>query len=153
MERNRFANSEHSPIARLRDGWRRAIDLDLEDMAPTVLERISRGADGWLARAAGPTNGVVGDWAQIAAPRGTRPDKQLAIVIQPLQVSGDPTEFLILFWSSWIVFNEANKSAIWFLDLYSRAHQTHGLVDPAPFWSCQAAAPVRAEPAVELMVE
>src|SRR5215467_6477596 len=34
--------------------------------------------------------------------------KQLAIVVQPLQVSSDPTEFLVLFWSSRIVFNEAN---------------------------------------------
>jgi alkanesulfonate monooxygenase SsuD/methylene tetrahydromethanopterin reductase-like flavin-dependent oxidoreductase (luciferase family) len=34
-------------------------------MAPTVLERIRRRADGWLARAAGSTNGVIGDWAQI----------------------------------------------------------------------------------------
>src|SRR5208282_3774493 len=58
--------------------------------------------------------------------------KQLAIVVQPLQVSGDPTEFLVLFWSLRIVFNEANKPAIWCLDLYSGAHQTHGLVDPAP---------------------
>ena len=34
-------------------------------MAPTVLERICRRADGWLARAAGSTNGVIGDWAHI----------------------------------------------------------------------------------------
>jgi len=34
-------------------------------MPPTVLERICRRADGWLARAAGSTNGVIGDWAQI----------------------------------------------------------------------------------------
>jgi hypothetical protein len=34
-------------------------------MAPTVLERICRRADGWLARAAGSTSGVIGDWAQI----------------------------------------------------------------------------------------
>src|SRR5215813_9049009 len=61
-----------------------------------------------------------------------RASKQLAIVVKPLQVSGDPTEFLIFFWSSWIVFNEANKPAIGFLDLYSRPHQTHRLVDPAP---------------------
>src|SRR5215813_4814226 len=46
--------------------------------------------------------------------------KQLTIVIQPLQVSSDPTEFLVFFWSSWIVFNEANKPAIRGLDLYSR---------------------------------
>jgi hypothetical protein len=30
-----------------------------------VLERICRRADSWLARAAGSTNGIIGDWAQI----------------------------------------------------------------------------------------
>jgi hypothetical protein len=34
-------------------------------MAPTVLERNYRRADSWLARAAGSTNGVIGDWVQI----------------------------------------------------------------------------------------
>jgi alkanesulfonate monooxygenase SsuD/methylene tetrahydromethanopterin reductase-like flavin-dependent oxidoreductase (luciferase family) len=34
-------------------------------VAPTVLVRICRRADGWLARAAGSTNGVIGDWARI----------------------------------------------------------------------------------------
>src|SRR4051794_41979719 len=34
-------------------------------MAPTVLERICRHADGWLARAAGSMDSVIADWAQI----------------------------------------------------------------------------------------
>src|SRR5258706_7482696 len=38
---------------------------DPEHMAPTVLERICRRADGWLARAAGSTDSVIADWAQI----------------------------------------------------------------------------------------
>jgi probable F420-dependent oxidoreductase len=38
---------------------------DPEIMAPTVLERICRRADGWLARAAGSTDSVIADWAQI----------------------------------------------------------------------------------------
>jgi probable F420-dependent oxidoreductase len=38
---------------------------DPEAMAPTVLERICRRADGWLARAAGSTDSVIADWAQI----------------------------------------------------------------------------------------
>lgn len=38
---------------------------DPETMAPTVLERICRRADGWLARAAGTTDSVIADWAQI----------------------------------------------------------------------------------------
>lgn len=40
---------------------------DPENMAPTVLERICRRSDGWLARAAGSTDSVIGDWAQIQA--------------------------------------------------------------------------------------
>lgn len=42
-----------------------ALSPDPDDMAPTVLERICRRADGWLARAAGSTAGVVADWRQI----------------------------------------------------------------------------------------
>jgi probable F420-dependent oxidoreductase len=38
---------------------------DPENMAPTVLERICRHGDGWLARAAGSTDSVIADWAQI----------------------------------------------------------------------------------------
>ena len=38
---------------------------DPEIMAPTVLERICRHADGWLARAAGSMDSVIADWAQI----------------------------------------------------------------------------------------
>jgi probable F420-dependent oxidoreductase len=38
---------------------------DPEAMAPSVLERICRRADGWLARAAGSTDSVIADWAQI----------------------------------------------------------------------------------------
>jgi probable F420-dependent oxidoreductase len=38
---------------------------DPEVMASTVLERICRRADGWLARAAGSTESVIADWAQI----------------------------------------------------------------------------------------
>jgi probable F420-dependent oxidoreductase len=38
---------------------------DPETMAPTVLERICRYGDGWLARAAGSTDSVIADWAQI----------------------------------------------------------------------------------------
>jgi probable F420-dependent oxidoreductase len=40
---------------------------DPEAMAPTVLERICRRGDGWLARAAGSTDSVISDWAQIQA--------------------------------------------------------------------------------------
>ena len=39
---------------------------DPETIAPTVLERICRRADGWLARAAGSNASVIADWAQIA---------------------------------------------------------------------------------------
>ena len=38
---------------------------DPETMAPSVLERICRRADGWLARAAGSTDSVIADWALI----------------------------------------------------------------------------------------
>jgi probable F420-dependent oxidoreductase len=38
---------------------------DPENMAPTVLERICRHGDGWLARAAGSTDSVIADWARI----------------------------------------------------------------------------------------
>lgn len=38
---------------------------DPENMARTVLERICRKGDGWLARAAGSTDSVISDWAQI----------------------------------------------------------------------------------------
>ncbi len=38
---------------------------DPETMAPTVLERICRRADGWLARAAGSNDSVIADWRQI----------------------------------------------------------------------------------------
>jgi alkanesulfonate monooxygenase SsuD/methylene tetrahydromethanopterin reductase-like flavin-dependent oxidoreductase (luciferase family) len=34
-------------------------------MAPSVLERICRRADGWLARAAGSNASVIADWQQI----------------------------------------------------------------------------------------
>jgi probable F420-dependent oxidoreductase len=50
---------------------------DPETMAPTVLERICRHADGWLARAAGSTDSVIADWAQIQnrlADLGRKPD-------------------------------------------------------------------------------
>jgi len=38
---------------------------DPETMASSVLERICRRADGWLARAAGSTDSVIADWALI----------------------------------------------------------------------------------------
>jgi alkanesulfonate monooxygenase SsuD/methylene tetrahydromethanopterin reductase-like flavin-dependent oxidoreductase (luciferase family) len=38
---------------------------DPENMARSVLERICRHGDGWLARAAGSTDSVIADWAQI----------------------------------------------------------------------------------------
>jgi len=38
---------------------------DPETIAPTVLERICRRADGWIARAAGSNESVITDWAQI----------------------------------------------------------------------------------------
>jgi alkanesulfonate monooxygenase SsuD/methylene tetrahydromethanopterin reductase-like flavin-dependent oxidoreductase (luciferase family) len=38
---------------------------DSETIAPTVLERICRRADGWIARAAGSNESVIADWAQI----------------------------------------------------------------------------------------
>jgi alkanesulfonate monooxygenase SsuD/methylene tetrahydromethanopterin reductase-like flavin-dependent oxidoreductase (luciferase family) len=40
---------------------------DPEAMAPSVLERICRRADGWIARAAGSNESVIADWAQITA--------------------------------------------------------------------------------------
>ena len=40
---------------------------DPETIAPTVLERICRRADGWLARAAGSNASVIADWRQITA--------------------------------------------------------------------------------------
>ena len=42
-----------------------ALSPDPENIAPSVLERICRHADGWLARAAGSPESVVADWAQI----------------------------------------------------------------------------------------
>jgi probable F420-dependent oxidoreductase len=38
---------------------------DPETIAPTVLERICRRADGWLARAAGSNESVIADWGEI----------------------------------------------------------------------------------------
>lgn len=38
---------------------------DPAEMAPSVLDRICRRGDGWLARAAGSTDSVIADWAQI----------------------------------------------------------------------------------------
>jgi len=38
---------------------------DPETIAPTVLERIARRADGWLARAAGSNASVMSDWVEI----------------------------------------------------------------------------------------
>ncbi|HEY1798406.1 MAG TPA: TIGR03619 family F420-dependent LLM class oxidoreductase [Stellaceae bacterium] len=38
---------------------------DPEVIAPSVLERICRRADGWIARAAGSNESVIADWAQI----------------------------------------------------------------------------------------
>ena len=38
---------------------------DPETIAPTVLDRICRRADGWLARAAGSNRSIIDDWAQI----------------------------------------------------------------------------------------
>ena len=38
---------------------------DPETIAPSVLERICRRGDGWLARAAGSSDSVIADWAQI----------------------------------------------------------------------------------------
>ena len=38
---------------------------DPADMAPSVLDRICRRADGWLARAAGSADSVIADWALI----------------------------------------------------------------------------------------
>ncbi|MGH7095598.1 MAG: TIGR03619 family F420-dependent LLM class oxidoreductase, partial [Stellaceae bacterium] len=39
---------------------------DPETIAPSVLERICRRADGWLARAAGSNASVIADWRQIS---------------------------------------------------------------------------------------
>jgi len=50
---------------------------DPENMARSVLERICRHGDGWLARAAGSTDSVIADWAQIQgrlAELGRAPD-------------------------------------------------------------------------------
>jgi alkanesulfonate monooxygenase SsuD/methylene tetrahydromethanopterin reductase-like flavin-dependent oxidoreductase (luciferase family) len=55
------------PFLWLAGGSKMKTDLspDPEVMAATVLERICRHADGWLARAAGSTDSVIADWAQI----------------------------------------------------------------------------------------
>ena len=55
------------PFLWLAGGSKIKTDLspDPEVMAPTVLERICRHADGWLARAAGSMDSVIADWAQI----------------------------------------------------------------------------------------
>jgi len=55
------------PFLWLAGGSKTKTDLspDPEAMAPTVLERICHHADGWLARAAGSTDSVIADWAQI----------------------------------------------------------------------------------------
>jgi probable F420-dependent oxidoreductase len=55
------------PFLWLAGGSKIKTDLspDPEAMAPTVLERICRHADGWLARAAGSMESVIADWAQI----------------------------------------------------------------------------------------
>src|SRR5947209_1123057 len=55
------------PFLWLAGGSKMKTDLspDPEVMAPTVLERICRRADGWLARAAGSMESVIADWAQI----------------------------------------------------------------------------------------
>jgi probable F420-dependent oxidoreductase len=42
-----------------------ALSPDPEAIAPSVLERICRRADGWLARAAGSTESVIRDWGEI----------------------------------------------------------------------------------------
>ena len=42
-----------------------ALSPDPETIAPTVLERIVRRADGWLARAAGTNETIMDDWRQI----------------------------------------------------------------------------------------
>src|SRR5262245_35598100 len=61
-----------------------------------------------------------------------RANKQLAMVVKPLQAGGDPAEFVVLFWSSRVVFHKANKSAVRFLGLDSRGHKAHDFVDPTP---------------------
>ncbi|MBI3825928.1 MAG: TIGR03619 family F420-dependent LLM class oxidoreductase [Candidatus Rokubacteria bacterium] len=43
-----------------------SLSPDPETIAPSVLERICRRADGWLARAAGSNATILADWAQIA---------------------------------------------------------------------------------------
>jgi len=55
------------PFLWLAGGSKIKTDLspDPEVMAPTVLERICRHADGWLARAAGSMESVIADWRQI----------------------------------------------------------------------------------------
>jgi probable F420-dependent oxidoreductase len=55
------------PFLWVAGGSKQKTDLspDPEGMAPTVLERICRRADGWLARAAGSMESVIADWALI----------------------------------------------------------------------------------------
>ncbi|HEV2300410.1 MAG TPA: TIGR03619 family F420-dependent LLM class oxidoreductase [Stellaceae bacterium] len=45
---------------------RTSLSPDPETIAPSVLERICRKADGWLSRAAGSNETVIGDWATIS---------------------------------------------------------------------------------------
>ncbi len=44
-----------------------SLSPDPESIAPTVLDRIVRRADGWLARAAGTNQMILDDWKQITA--------------------------------------------------------------------------------------
>ena len=61
-----------------------------EVIAPSVLERICRRADGWLARAAGTNAMILSDWAQIAAASANSDGRARSVTFGPEHVHSCP---------------------------------------------------------------